>query len=79
MQQANLTENERVVIVNLNNGERLSTYVIKGEVGFEMFGLKGPAARRCEVGDTLFMLSYAMINPKKDHLEPTLINLKHKG
>ena len=78
MQQANLAENERVDIVNLNNGERLTTYVITGEAGSGIFALNGPAARRCEIGDTLFILSYAMINPQEEHLDPTLIDLKHK-
>lgn len=78
MQQANLAENERVDIVNLNNGERLSTYIITGEAGSGIFAINGPAARRCEIGDTLFILSYAMINPQEEHLEPTLIDLKHK-
>ena len=78
MQQANLAENERVDIVNLNNGERLSMYIVTDEAGAGIFAINGPAARGCEIGDTLFTLSYAMINPQEEHLEPTLIDHKHK-
>ena len=48
MEQAHILENEKVQIVNLNNGERLETYVIPGEPGSGVFGLNGPAARKCE-------------------------------
>ncbi len=75
MRQANIVENEKVQIVNLNNGERLETYVIAGEVGSGVFALNGPAARRCEVGDEIFILSYGLYNPSEDRIEPKVINL----
>lgn len=77
MERANLRENELVHIVNLNNGERLETYVIKGERGSNIIGLNGPAARRAELGDEIFILSYAFLDPEKELVvEPTLVDLK---
>ena len=75
MEQAQLRENEKVQVVNLNNGERLETYVIKGEYGSNIFGLNGPAARKAEIGDEIFIISYAQIDVK-EHLEPILVDLK---
>jgi len=76
MEQAHLVENECVQIVNLNNGERFETYVIKGARGSKVIGINGPAARKAELGDQLFILSYAMIDPSKEHLDPFLVDLK---
>jgi len=56
---AQLIENEKVQIVNINNGERLETYVIKGERGSGMVCLNGPAARKAQVGDIVIVISYA--------------------
>lgn len=77
MDKAGLRENEKVHIVNLNNGERLETYVIKGERGSKTFALNGPAARKGEVGDEIFILSYALINPDTETLNPILVDLVH--
>ncbi|MCL5260730.1 MAG: aspartate 1-decarboxylase [Gammaproteobacteria bacterium] len=76
MEQANLRENEQVQVVNLNNGNRLETYVIKGKRGSKVFGLNGPAARLGEIGDYIFIISYALIDIK-EQLEPVIIDLKH--
>ena len=76
MQQANIRENEKVQVVNLNNGERLETYAIKGKAGSRVFGLNGAAARKAEVGDKIFIISYAMIN-ETDSLTPVIIDLEH--
>jgi aspartate 1-decarboxylase len=59
MDAANLIENEKVQIVNVNNGERLETYVIKGERGSGQVCLNGPAARKAQVGDIVIIISYA--------------------
>lgn len=59
MDAANLIENEKVQIVNVNNGERLETYVIKGEKGSGQICLNGPAARKAQVGDIVIIISYA--------------------
>lgn len=76
MKKANLRENEKVQVVNLNNGERLETYVIKGEAGSKIFSLNGAAARKAEVGDKLFIISYAMIEETQT-LEPVIVDLEH--
>src|SRR5947208_14937886 len=59
MDAANLIENEKVQIVNVNNGERLETYIIKGKRGSGTVCLNGPAARRGAVGDIVVIISYA--------------------
>ena len=65
MSAANLVEGERVQIVNNNNGERLETYVIKGEKGSGIICLNGAAARRAEVGDIIIIISYAYMTPEE--------------
>ncbi|TCN72088.1 aspartate 1-decarboxylase [Acetobacteroides hydrogenigenes] len=59
---SNIIENEKVQIVNVNNGERLETYVIKGEKGSGAICLNGAAARKAEVGDVLIIISYATLD-----------------
>jgi aspartate 1-decarboxylase len=62
MDAANLIENEKVQVVNINNGERLETYVITGRRGSGEICLNGPAARKCSVGDVVIIMSYAMMD-----------------
>lgn len=62
MDAANLIENEKVQVVNINNGERLETYVIKGERGSGTICLNGPAARKVVVGDIVIIISYALMD-----------------
>lgn len=62
MDAASLIEGEKVQIVNVNNGERLETYVIKGERGSGMICMNGPAARKVQVGDVVIIISYAMMS-----------------
>lgn len=62
MDAANLIENEKVHIVNLNNGERLETYVIKGKRGSGVICLNGPAARKALVNDVVIILSYGYMD-----------------
>ena len=59
---ANMIAGEKVQIVNVNNGERLETYIIKGERGSGAVCLNGPAARRCVVGDVVIIISYALMD-----------------
>ena len=59
MDAANLIEFEKVQVVNINNGERLETYVITGQRGSGQICLNGPAARRVAVGDIVIIISYA--------------------
>ncbi len=71
---ANLIENEKVQIVNINNGERLETYVIKGERGSGQICLNGPAARKCVEGDVVIIISYASMDfEEAKHFKPTVI------
>lgn len=62
MEAANVIEGERVQIVNINNGERIETYVIKGERGSGKICLNGPAARKAAVGDIVIIISYAIMD-----------------
>lgn len=62
MDAANLIENEKVQVLNLNNGERLETYVIKGKRGSGVICLNGPAARKVSVGDVIIIISYARMD-----------------
>jgi len=74
MDAANLIENEKVQIVNINNGERLETYVITGERGTGQICLNGPAARKVAVGDIIIIISYASMDfDKAKSFEPKLI------
>jgi aspartate 1-decarboxylase len=59
---ANMVENEKVTVVNINNGERFETYTIRGERGSGMICLNGPAARRVAVGDIVIIISYGLID-----------------
>jgi len=61
MEAADLIEGEKVQIVNVNNGERLETYTIKGERGTGQVCLNGPAARRCQPGDIVIVIAYGMM------------------
>lgn len=61
MEAANIIEGERLQIVNNNNGERLETYVIKGERGSGTICLNGAAARKVEVGDTIIIIAYGFM------------------
>lgn len=62
MNAANIIENEKVQVVNVNNGERLETYVIKGKSGSCICCLNGPAARKGMVGDIVVIISYASMD-----------------
>ena len=74
MDAANLIENEKVQIVNINNGERLETYVIKGERGSGELCLNGPAARKVAVGDVVIVIAYAMLDfEEAKSFKPTLV------
>jgi aspartate 1-decarboxylase len=74
IEAANILENEKVQIVNINNGERLETYVIRGQRNSGTIALNGAAARRVQVGDILIIISYALMDfeQAKTH-KPTLV------
>ena len=74
MEAANLYEGEKVQVVNVSNGERLETYVIKGERGSGTICLNGPAARKAQVGDIVIIVSYASMKfEKAKQFKPTII------
>jgi aspartate 1-decarboxylase len=62
MDAANMIENEKIQVVNVNNGERLETYLIKGERGSGICCLNGPAARKGAEGDVVIIISYALMD-----------------
>jgi len=62
MEAANMIAGEKVQIVNVNNGERLETYIIKGERHSGDITLNGPAARRVQKGDIIIIISYAIMD-----------------
>ena len=62
MDAANLIPNEKVTVVNNNNGERLETYIIKGERGSGVVCLNGAAARKVQPGDIVIIMSYALMD-----------------
>jgi aspartate 1-decarboxylase len=71
---ANMIENEKVQVLNLNNGERLETYIIKGTRGSGIVCMNGPAARLCQVGDTVIVVSYCTMEfEAAKQFKPTVI------
>ncbi len=74
MDAANIVEYEKVQVVNINNGERLETYVIKGERGTGVICLNGPAARKAQKGDMIIIIAYALMTPEEAKaFKPALI------
>jgi aspartate 1-decarboxylase len=65
MDAAGLIEHEKVHVLNRNNGERLVTYVIRGEKGSGEICLNGPAARKIQVGDVVIIMAFATITPEE--------------
>jgi aspartate 1-decarboxylase len=62
MEASNIIEGEKVAIVNINNGERLETYAIKGQKNSGEITLNGPAARKVAAGDIIIIISYALLD-----------------
>jgi aspartate 1-decarboxylase len=74
MDAANLIENEKVQVVNNNNGERLETYVIKGERNSGVICLNGAAARKVQPNDVVIIVSYALMDFEKAKLfKPSIV------
>jgi aspartate 1-decarboxylase len=74
MEAAHLIEGEKVQVVNINNGERLETYVIKGTRNSGTVCLNGPAARKAQVGDMVIIISYASMDfEEARNFKPSLI------
>ena len=74
MEEANIIENERVYIYDINNGERFDTYAIKGERGSGVIGLNGAAARKVQIDDLLIIVSFASMDfEEAKRWKPTVI------
>jgi aspartate 1-decarboxylase len=74
MEAADMIEGEKVQVLNCMNGERLETYIIKGERGSGVCCLNGPAARRVEPGDVVIVITYAhMSREDAKDFRPTVI------
>ena len=74
LEAANMIENEKVQVVNVNNGARLETYIIKGPRGSGMICMNGPAARRVQLGDIVIIISYASMEwEEAQTFQPTII------
>ncbi|MEO9005041.1 MAG: aspartate 1-decarboxylase [Ginsengibacter sp.] len=80
MEEAGMFENEKVQVVNANNGERIETYLIKGERGSGVCCLNGPAARRGMKGDIVIIISYCTLTLEeaKEH-EPKVVFPKEEN
>ncbi|MEM0997506.1 MAG: aspartate 1-decarboxylase [Bacteroidota bacterium] len=72
--------NQRVQIVNVNNGERLETYIIPGQRGSGVICLNGPAARRVEIGDLVVIIAYAQMTPEEAQThQPVVIHVDEEN
>jgi aspartate 1-decarboxylase len=67
MERADIVENERVQVLNINNGERLETYVMAGKRGSGIICLNGAAARKVQKGDRVIIISYALYKEEELH------------
>lgn len=71
---ADMIPNQRVQIVNINNGERFETYIIRGERGSGQICLNGPAARRVQVGDIVIVIAYVLMEwEEAKRFQPTVV------
>ena len=74
MEASNIIEGEKVQIVNINNGERLETYAIKGVKNSGEITLNGPAARKVQRGDVIIIISYALLDfEEAKSFKPSLV------
>ncbi|MCG8577803.1 MAG: aspartate 1-decarboxylase [Flavobacteriales bacterium] len=74
IEASGMVEGEKVQILNINNGERFETYIIKGERGSGTITLNGPAARRVAVGDIIIVVAYGYMDLEEAKtFKPTLV------
>ena len=76
MEKAGISENEMVLLVNLNNGERFATYVIRGKRGSREVKLNGAAARLAEIGDRVIIMAFALSDAS---VKPKVVILNEKN
>ena len=76
LDRANITEWEKVEILNINNGERFQTYALKGKRGSKVFCLNGAAARKAQPGDKIIIVTYVQLTDDeiKKH-KPTIVQV----
>lgn len=80
MDAADILENEKVTIVNNNNGERFETYVIEGEPGSGIVCLNGAAARLVQKGDIVIILTYTILeNDECKNYKPKLVHVNSEN
>lgn len=74
LKAANLKEWQKVEILNINNGERFQTYIIKGKADSGQICLNGAAARKAQIGDKIIIVSYALLDESEQKgFEPTVV------
>lgn len=80
LKAANLKEWQKVEILNINNGERFQTYIIKGEAGSGQICINGAAARKAQIGDKIIVVSYALLDENEQKgFEPTVVLVDDKN
>ena len=80
MAKAEILPGEKVEVLNLNNGQRLETYAIKGKAGSGVISLNGPAARGACVGDEVIIVSYAIVDKKEaETIKPKVISVDERN
>jgi aspartate 1-decarboxylase len=80
MSAADIIEGEKVEVLNLNNGQRLETYAIKGKAASGVICLNGPAARGACVGDEIIILAYALADDKESQkIKPKVVKVNAKN
>lgn len=76
LDKANLSEGQKVDILNINNGERFQTYIIAGKRGNKDFCLNGAAARKAQIGDRIIICSYAQMTPEEaKNFKPSIVQI----
>jgi len=76
LKASNLRVGQKVEIVNINNGERFSTYIIKGKAGLKEICLNGAAARKVEIGDKIIVIAYASYSEDElNNYKPTIVHV----
>ncbi len=80
LDKANLSEGQKVDILNINNGERFQTYIIAGKAGNKDFCLNGAAARKAQIGDKIIICAYAQMTPEEaKNFKPTIVQIDDKN
>ena len=80
LEAADILPNEKVQVVNNNNGQRLETYVIAGERGSGVICLNGAAARKAEIGDEVIIISYGWFNESEaQELNPKVVFVNNEN